>query len=633
MFRKLLIANRGEIACRIIRTARRLGVATVAVYSDADAGALHVRQADEAVRIGPAPARESYLNIAAIIDAARRSGADSVHPGYGFLAENADFAAACAAAGLVFVGPSPEAIRAMGSKAAAKALMVKAGVPVVPGYHGDDQSAETLRQAAAEIGYPVLIKAWAGGGGKGMRVVEKAGDLAAALAGAKREAASAFGDDRVLIEKYLDRPRHIEVQVFGDRIGNIVHLLERDCSVQRRHQKVIEEAPAPDLDPALRLALHDAAIAAARAVDYVNAGTVEFIVADGAGYFMEMNTRLQVEHPVTEMITGIDMVGWQLRIAAGELLPLRQENITARGHAVEARIYAEDAARNFLPQTGELIFLREPEPTRDLRVETGVRQGDTITPYYDPMIAKLAAWGEDRARAIAHLAHGLSHYRIAGVTTNRDFLLRLARQPDFGAGSVDTGFIARHRDALAPPPVPDSILVAASRALVAEETAKARKNADRYSPWAVRDGWRLDGPMPRVFRWRSGQDVRVLNSDVVKAALFTEDIDVVRTGNWFTIIDRDGTWRWEVIDQLEEYNDDAVAGGRLTAPMPGKIVQVLARAGEPVKRGQPILILEAMKMEHTIAAPADGTVDAVHYQAGDLVEEGAALIAFTPAEK
>jgi 3-methylcrotonyl-CoA carboxylase alpha subunit len=649
MFRKLLIANRGEIACRIIRTARRMDVATVAVYSDADAGALHVQKADEAVRIGPAPARESYLDIAAIIDAARKGGAEAVHPGYGFLAENADLASACIEAGLVFVGPSPEAIRAMGSKAAAKALMQKAGVPVVPGYHGDDQRPETLRKEAAKIGYPVLIKAWAGGGGKGMRVVEKPGDLAAALAGAKREAASAFGDDRVLVEKYLDRPRHIEVQVFGDEVGDIVHLFERDCSVQRRHQKVIEEAPAPGLDPTLRLALHDAAIAAARAVDYVNAGTVEFIVADGAGYFMEMNTRLQVEHPVTEMITGIDMVEWQLRIAAGELLPLRQENITARGHAVEARVYAEDPDRNFLPQTGVLTLLREPDATSDLRVETGVRQGDAITPYYDPMIAKLAAWSEDRDRAIAHLTHGLSRYRVAGVTTNRDFLLRLARHPDFTAGAVDTGFITRHAAALAASPAPDAGIAAASRALI--ESEPPRPSADRHSPWSLRDGWRLDGHAMREIRWRAGARERLysLSAPVGErgrgegaavppphpASPLPRDsrIDVVRNGNRFTIIDDSGSWHLDLVDPLAARDDTEVTGGRLTAPMPGKIVQVLTAAGTSVKRGQPILILEAMKMEHTIAAPADGTVAAIHYAVGDLVEEGAALIAFTPAEK
>ncbi len=569
----------------------------------------------------------SYLNMAAIIEAACGTGADSVHPGYGFLSENADFADACAKVGLVFVGPLPDAMRAMGSKAAAKALMEKAGVPVVPGYHGDDQSADTLTNAANKIGYPVLIKAWAGGGGKGMRVVEKAGDLAAALAGAKREALSAFGDDRVLIEKYLERPRHIEVQVFGDRAGNVVHLFERDCSVQRRHQKVIEEAPAPDLDPAMRRALHQAAVAAAHAVNYANAGTIEFIAAGRDFYFMEMNTRLQVEHPVTEMITGLDLVEWQLRVAAGEALPLRQDQIVARGHAVEARLYAEDPERDFLPQSGTLTMLRAPDAAPDLRIETGVRQGDAVSPYYDPMIAKLVAWGEDRTAAIARLAGGLSAYRIAGVTTNRDFLRRLARHPDFTRGAVETGFIARHRASLAAPPAPDAAFAAASRGLMDDETP--RPKADRFSPWAARDGWRLGGHVSRELRWREG-DREVVH--VPASAGTVENFDVVRIGNRFTVIGDDGSWQLDYVDPLLEPDTAAVAGGRLTAPMPGKIVQVLAKAGETVKRGQAILILEAMKMEHTIAAPADGTIDAINYAAGDLVEEGAALIAFTAAE-
>jgi len=626
MFHKLLIANRGEIACRVIRTARRMGIGTIAVYSDADANGLLAQQADESVRIGPAPARESYLNVAAILDAAKRTGAEAVHPGYGFLSENADFAEACATAGLVFVGPSPVAIRAMGSKAAAKSLMEKAGVPVVPGYHGDDQGSDVLTKAAERIGYPVLIKAWAGGGGKGMRVVEKAGDLAAALAGARREAKSSFGDDRVLIEKYLERPRHIEVQVFGDRAGNVVHLFERDCSVQRRHQKVIEEAAAPNLDPAMRRALHDAAVAAARAVNYVNAGTIEFIASGRDFYFMEMNTRLQVEHPVTEMITGLDLVEWQLRVAAGEALPLRQDQIAVRGHAVEARVYAEDPERNFLPQTGELALLRAPAAASDLRIETGVRQGDSITPFYDPMIAKLVAWGEDRAAAIARLARGLSAYRIAGVTTNRDFLLKLAHEPDFITGAVDTGFIARHREALRPSVAPAAAFAAASRALIADQTL--RPSVDRFSPWSARDGWRLDGAAPRQIRWREGEREVVW---VPAIAGTTNNFDTLRRGNHFTVIGDDGSWRLDYVDPLAEPDDAAVAGGRLTAPMPGKVVQVLAQPGEAVKRGQPILILEAMKMEHTIAAPADGTVDAINYKAGELVEEGAALIAFTAA--
>ncbi len=629
MFNKLLIANRGEIACRVIRTARRLGIATVAVYSDADANALHVEEADEAFRIGAAPARESYLNIAAIVDATRRSGAEAVHPGYGFLAENADFADACADAGIVFVGPSAAVMRAMGSKAAAKQMMEAAGVPVVPGYHGNDQRADHLAATAHEIGYPVLIKAWAGGGGKGMRVVERPGDFAAALAGAQREARAAFGDDRVLIEKYLARPRHVEVQVFGDQAGNIVHLGERDCSVQRRHQKVIEEAPAPNLDPLTRRAMHAAAVAVARAVRYVNAGTVEFIVGDGRFYFIEMNTRLQVEHPVTELINDLDLVEWQLRVAGGESLPLTQDRIASSGHAIEARIYAEDPRHDFLPASGRLVLLRAPPATANRRIETGVRQGDTITPFYDPMIAKLAVRGHDRRAAIARLDQTLARYRVAGIATNRDFLLRLVRLGDFAAGAVDTGFIARHRDRLAPPPAPESAITAASLALVAAE--RPQPGVDSYSPWSARDGWRLDGRGPREIRWRDGANERM----VVLAGTETanQHVDVVRIGSRFTVIDNDGSWNLELIDPLAGRDDEAFAAGRLTAPMPGKIVQVLAQAGDRVKRGQPILILEAMKMEHTIAAPADGTIDAINYAVGELVDEGVALMAFTAAAK
>jgi 3-methylcrotonyl-CoA carboxylase alpha subunit len=636
MFKKLLIANRGEIACRVIGTARRMGIATVAVYSEADAGALNVQEADEAIAIGPAPARDSYLNIVRILDAARDTGAEAVHPGYGFLAENADFAAACGKAGLVFVGPSAEAIRAMGSKAAAKQLMALADVPTVPGYHGEDQGPARLTEEARRIGYPVLIKASSGGGGKGMRVVERPDEFAAALGAAKRESLSAFADDRVLIEKYLDRPRHVEVQIFADRFGDTVHLFERDCSMQRRHQKVIEEAPAPKLDDDLRRALHATAIAAARAIRYVNAGTIEFILQGDSFYFMEMNTRLQVEHPVTEMITGLDLVEWQLRVAAGEALPLRQDQIAARGHAVEARLYAEDATRDFLPAAGTLRLLRAPDAAADLRIETGVRQGDTVTPYYDPMIAKLAAWGEDRAAASQRLAEGLSQYRIAGVVTNRDFLRRLVRDPAFAAGEIDTGFIARHRDRLVPPsePAHEAVLAAATREILLGEEETTRKAAsrsrDRYSPWRLRDGWRLDGRATREFHWRDGDTEGVFSLSAHWAER-NPDITVARHGDEFTIIDDDATWRLILIDPLAAKEDAAVVAGRLTAPMPGKIVQVLAGAGESVKRGQPLLILEAMKMEHTIVAPGDGTVERIHFAAGDLVQEGAELVAFTPA--
>jgi len=499
MFSKILIANRGEIACRVMRTAKRLAIRTVAVYSDADEGALHVALADEAYPIGPAAARESYLSIEKILAAARASGAEAIHPGYGFLSENAEFAEACAEAGIVFIGPPAAAIRAMGSKSAAKALMEKAGVPLVPGYHGADQDAALLAKEAKKVGFPVLIKAASGGGGKGMRIVESAADFAAALASAKREAKASFGDDTVLIEKYLTRPRHIEMQIFADRHGNCVHLFERDCSVQRRHQKVVEEAPAPGMDVARRKAMGAAAIAAAKAVAYVGAGTIEFIAEGDDLFFMEMNTRLQVEHPVTEMITGTDLVEWQLRIAAGEKLPKRQDELQISGHAIEVRLYAEDPTRDFLPATGTLHHLRVPEGDPHIRVDTGVREGDAISIHYDPMIAKLIAWGADRAAALRRLGAALDRYEIVGVTTNRDFLARLATAPDFAAGGVDTGIIARHRDALIPPPAaaPPRIVAAAALSLLLDQAAASEAAAiaspDPYSPWHSRQGWRLNG--------------------------------------------------------------------------------------------------------------------------------------------
>jgi 3-methylcrotonyl-CoA carboxylase alpha subunit len=499
MFSKILIANRGEIACRVIRTARRLGLTTVAVYSEADAGALHVELADEAWPIGPAPARESYLNAGAILGAARASGAEAVHPGYGFLSENADFAEACEEAGLVFIGPPAAAIRAMGSKAAAKALMAEQGLPLVPGYHGEAQDTGRLAREAERIGFPVLLKASAGGGGRGMRVVESAAELPRALEAARREAKGAFGDDRILIEKYLARPRHIEVQVFADRFGNTVHLFDRDCSIQRRYQKVIEEAPAPGLDPGLRAGMAEAAIAAARAVNYVGAGTVEFMFADNAFYFMEMNTRLQVEHPVTEAVTGEDLVEWQLRVAAGERLPKPQEELALTGHAIEARLYAEDPERQFLPQTGRLDALRLPPPEL-ARVDTGVREGDAISPYYDPMIAKLIVHGEDRAAALARLGQALAQTAVLGLTTNLAFLARLAKHPDFTAAALDTGFIERHRDALCPgrqsPPADIVAAAALSRLLLRAESARraALASADPYSPWHSRQGWWAAAP-------------------------------------------------------------------------------------------------------------------------------------------
>src|SRR5215204_3100414 len=496
MFAKLLIANRGEIACRVIRTARRMGIATVAVYSAADMAALHVAMADEAYPIGPPPPRQSYLNIDAVIEAACDSGAEAVHPGYGFMSENAEFAETCAAAGVVFIGPPPQAIRAMGSKAAAKALMEKHGVPVVPGYHGADQDDARLLAEADRIGFPVLIKASAGGGGRGMRIVASKGEFARALDGARREAKGAFGDDTMLLERYLERPRHIEVQVFGDSHGNLVHLFERDCSIQRRHQKIVEEAPAPGLDSTRRQQIGEAAVAAARAVGYVGAGTVEFIMQSSGAelggerfYFMEMNTRLQVEHPVTEAVTGLDLVEWQLRVAAGEQLPVKQDELGLRGHAIEVRLYAENPARGFLPVTGTLHRLHFPEGD-GVRVDTGVREGDAVTPFYDPMIAKIIAGGENRDAARMRLGRALADTAVLGLATNLGFLARVVADPDFAAGAVDTGFIERRGDSLLAPagPPPDAALAAAAlyRFLSASEPGQAP------DPWSRGDGWRLN---------------------------------------------------------------------------------------------------------------------------------------------
>jgi len=665
MFSKLLIANRGEIACRVIRTARRMGIKTVAVYSEADAGALHVAMADEALPIGPAPARESYLAIPKIIAAARASGAEAIHPGYGFLSENADFAEACERAGLIFVGPPAEAIRAMGDKAAAKTLMEQAGVPVILGYHRADQSEATLVKAAAQVGYPLLIKASAGGGGKGMRIVEAASDFAEALASAKREARSAFGDDRVLLEKYLVRPRHIEVQVFADSHGNAVHLFERDCSIQRRHQKVIEEAPAVGLSEEMRLKLGAAAVAATKAAAYRGAGTIEFILVDDFFAFMEMNTRLQVEHPVTEAITGLDLVEWQLRVAAGEALPLGQDAIRHRGHAIEARIYAEDPARDFLPATGRLAILAPPAETASVRIDTGVRAGDTVTIHYDPLIAKLIVHGADRTAAVQRLAEALSQYRIAGVVTNREFLYRVATHPAYAAGEIDTGFIGRHRAALIPPqtPAPFAALGAASLAHVLDAASSARargtSGGDPWSPWHRRDGWRLNGETYQDLLWRDGAEERQVRVHNANGAyrLASGNHSCAAAAAWesdgILVLTLDGTRRRAAVMQQRDavtvqldgiehrlYYIDPLSptvavdetGGRLSAPMPGKIIAVKTAAGKRVKRGEALLVLEAMKMEHTIVAPADGTVERVNYAAGDLVEEGAALIAFA-AEK
>jgi 3-methylcrotonyl-CoA carboxylase alpha subunit len=662
MFRKILIANRGEIACRVMATCKRMGIATVAVYSAADARARHVDLADEAWPIGPAPARLSYLVIEKIIDAARRSGAEAIHPGYGFLSENAAFAEACDAAGIVFIGPPTAAIRAMGSKAAAKALMERAGVPLVPGYHGDAQDLPTLDAAAARIGYPVLIKASAGGGGKGMRIVEQPVDLAEAVAGAKREAAASFGDDRVLIERYLTRPRHIEIQVFADTHGNIVSLFERDCSIQRRHQKVLEEAPAPGMDPARRAAMSDAAIAAARAVGYVGAGTVEFIVEGDEFYFMEMNTRLQVEHPVTEMVTGQELVEWQLLVAAGETLPLRQEQLHLRGHAIEARIYAEDPARDFLPSIGRLIHLRQPAESAQVRVDTGVRQGDAITPNYDPMIAKLIVWGEDRSAAVRRLADALGTYEVVGVRTNLGLLRAIATHDAFARAELDTGFIARHAEVLlAEPAMPsDTIWAAAALAALADRQARALaetvSEADPWSPWNVADAWRMNGAGYQDLLLRRGADAVTLRAHPAADGTYrlelpggtvqaeaTEDagtgmtlrvdgvlhrLRVVRHGDELVVILHGRNHVVQIIDPLAPQHREDVGSDLVIAPIPARIARILVEPGAVVRKGAPLVVLEAMKMELTLFAPGDGTVASVRHAVDDMVEEGTELVTF-----
>ncbi len=625
MFKSLLIANRGEIAVRILRTAKRLGLWTVAVYSDADAQAAHVARADKSVRLGPAPARESYLKGDAIIAAARATGAEAVHPGYGFLSENAEFAEACAAAGLVFVGPPPSAIRAMGLKDRAKALMEKAGVAVVPGYLGDDQSPKALEREAARIGFPVLIKAVAGGGGKGMRRVDDTKEFAAALEGAKREARSSFGDDRVLVEKYVSRPRHIEIQVFADTHGNAVSLFERDCSLQRRHQKVIEEAPAPGMPEAMRAAMGEAAVRAARAVGYAGAGTVEFIADASDGlkadrfWFMEMNTRLQVEHPVTEAITGLDLVEWQLRVAAGEKLPKSQEELSISGHAIEARLYAEDPQNDFLPSPGKLERLKF---ARGVRVDSGVREGDTVTTAYDPMIAKVIAHDATREGAAGKLAAALGETEVAGVRTNNAFLIRALRDPDFVAGDVDTGFISRHRSALIPPHAdpPADILGDAAYFAVHEEDMTARA----YDPWNARDGFRLSSPARPAVEFAVGEKRQVVEApDAPGRAsvmrLANGDIAAMAHGETFVL---------RLYDPLAVADAAGAASDWIAAPMPGKITQVLVKAGDRVARGQPLAVLEAMKMEQTLAAPADAEVASVEAAAGEQVADGAVIVRF-----
>jgi len=667
MFAKILIANRGEIACRIIRTARRLGIRTVAVYSDADVGSLHVTLADEALRIGPASARESYLCPGLILEAARRSGAQAIHPGYGFLSENADFAEACTLAGLVFIGPPTGAIRAMGSKSAAKQIMEEAAVPLVPGYHGEDQEPGLLRAAADRIGYPVLIKASAGGGGKGMRVVLGTAAFDDALAGAKREALSGFNDDRILLEKYLTKPRHVEIQVFADSHGNALHLFERDCSIQRRHQKVLEEAPAPGMTEGLRDRMGAAAVAAARAIGYVGAGTVEFLLdEDGSFYFMEMNTRLQVEHPVTEMITGQDLVEWQLRVAAGQPLPCSQEQLSVNGHAIEVRIYAEDPQRDFLPSTGLLKHLRMPAENTHVRIDTGVRAGDEVSIHYDPMIAKLIVWDTDRSGALRRLAAALAEYQVVGVTTNIEFLASLARHPAFANADLDTGFIEQHRTVLFPEtrPATDQVLALASLYVLLKRSQEAAQaaalSADPWSPWHQTGGWRMnvdnhhqllfrddDADLSITAHYRAdgyllelpGGDLKVRGSLEENGDLLADlngsrcKATVVCHGDDLVIIIQGHSHRLTLHDPLAHAGEQEVVGGRLTAPMPGKIVAVLVEVGVRIAKGTPLMIMEAMKMEHTIAAPRDGLVASINYSVGSVVNEGAELLEFAVDEE
>ena len=668
MFTKILIANRGEIACRVAATARRMGVKTVAVYSDADAQAKHVAACDEAVHVGGNAPKDSYLQWQRIIDAAKATGAQAIHPGYGFLSENEDFAQACADAGLVFIGPPASAINAMGLKAESKRLMEQAQVPLVPGYHGADQDPALLQREADRIGYPVLIKASAGGGGKGMRAVEKAEDFAAALESCKREAINSFGDDAVLVEKYVQRPRHIEIQVFGDTHGNCVYLFERDCSVQRRHQKVLEEAPAPGMTPELRARMGEAAVAAAKAVHYVGAGTVEFIVEQPGGYdapeqmkfyFMEMNTRLQVEHPVTEAITGLDLVEWQLRVASGEPLPLRQDELRITGHAIEARICAENPDNQFLPATGTLAVYRKPACTSfergAVRVDDGVREGDAISPFYDSMVAKLIVHGDTREQALARLDDALAQTHIVGLATNVQFLRLVARSDSFAQGRLDTALIQREQAVLFQQ---ERVGLPLAAAAAVAQTLLRERAAESADPFSRRDGFHSHAELERRFEFdfggqhakawltygrsgalalRVGEGDAAVAGPLVFAPLADGAIDLQfagqrtraavyaqgETDHVFTPL---GATRIEAIDLLAHAGDAQGEGGRLTAPMPGKVVSFAVQAGDKVTKGQPLAVMEAMKMEHTIAAPADGVVQELLYAPGDQVTEGAELL-------
>lgn len=672
MFTTILIANRGEIACRVAATARKLGIKTIAVYSDADAQSKHVESCDVAVRIGPAAASESYLRGDVILEVAKRYGAQAIHPGYGFLSENEGFALACEQAGIAFVGPPAGAIAAMGSKAAAKSLMEEAGVPLVPGYHGENQAPAFLRQQADAIGYPVLIKASAGGGGKGMRVVEASLDFETALASCQRESRASFGDDRVLIERYLQKPRHIEIQIFADQHGQCIYLFERDCSIQRRHQKVIEEAPAPEMSASIRQAMGEAAVKAAQAVDYVGAGTVEFIVEpNGQFYFMEMNTRLQVEHPVTEMITGLDLVEWQFRVAAGEPLPLTQEQLQLTGHAIEARIYAENTEKGFLPSIGRLTHVAWPKHVNfthgEVRVDAGVRCGDEISPYYDPMIAKLIVWGATREQARQRMQRALSQTQIVGVHTNVNFLSRVMADEAFAMADLDTGLIERRSKTLFAQarPASDFVLACGVVAVLSEESVAQRLDGSRAEemndPWSLQDGWRLNGDYCRDFVWidaeatrrvrlsmtghsrcveiderryeiswnaermpNGAQQLELRLKDWCQVATVKKQdrrVDIFAEGSHAVLILQDPLTQ----SILGEVN---ITGG-LTAPMPGKIIAVHVEAGQHVKQGDALIVMEAMKMEHVVFAPRDGVIKEVLFGVGEQVSEGAALTVFT----
>ncbi|WP_119388170.1 acetyl/propionyl/methylcrotonyl-CoA carboxylase subunit alpha [Taklimakanibacter lacteus] len=656
MLKSVLIANRGEIACRVIRTAKRMGLRTIAVYSDADAQALHVAQADEAVRIGGPLARDSYLKADAIIEAAKKTGAGAIHPGYGFLSENAAFAQACAEAKIVFVGPPPSAIRAMGGKSEAKALMAKANVPLVPGYHGEDQDPKVLEKAADKIGYPVLIKASAGGGGKGMKVAASKAEFRDQLASAQREAKSSFGDDRVLIEKYLERPRHVEIQVFADSHGNCVYLFERDCSIQRRHQKVIEEAPAPGMTAALRKRMGEAAVTAAKSIGYVGAGTVEFLLdEDGSFYFMEMNTRLQVEHPVTELITGLDLVEWQLRVASDEKLPLAQDQLVLNGHAFEVRLYAEDPDRDFLPQTGRIAHLRFPAENGHVRIDTGITEGKEISTYYDPMIAKLIVWDRDRMSALAQLRRTLGETEIGGLITNTAFLARLAGNKAFAKGDVDTGFIGRHEKELLPsvPAASEDVLLLAATGLLLSE-----RQVSLGDPWSSSDGWRHYGGAHdhlSLIDVSGGQTAHKLVFDyakdgfvfhlkraapIVRASLSVDgrliaDISgrrmaagFARTGDDIALFLDGISYRLKRAGIAFEDESGEAAALKVTAPMPGRIIAVHVAAGKMVEKGAPLIVLEAMKMEHTLKAGHAGKIEHVGCKSGDQIREGQELLRF-----